>query len=326
MNIKNIIKASILLVAIAFVSSCAKEVDESSEDVQKRILEAYMNENYPDIEPTESGIYIIDSVPGTGIYPIETSYVRVDYVVTYLDGTYSSYNSEDIAKQLGTYTEAGFYDPVIWSLENSSEGIVEILTQTKTGGRIKAIIPASLDGEESSTSVLSGTGANKIYDITLYEVFSDIDAKMLSELDAYARQSYPEAMTVEKGLYMQTLTANPTDTVADNNKVYVKYVGRYLDGRVFDTNVQDTAKKYGLYSAQNDYDYLDYKHYENIDDAINNNSLVQGFTIALWYMNYGEHAYTFFYYDLGYGESNSGNIPAYTPLFFEIWTHKTDDE
>ncbi len=324
MNIKDILKASVLSFALLSLGSCAEEIDESSESVQKRVLEAYMNENYPGLEPTASGIYIIDSVAGTGVCPTEESYVRVDYVITYLDGTYSSYNKEEIARQLGTYSESGYYDPEIWSMENATPGIQEILTKIRPGGRIKAIIPAVMNDEESGTSIDNGTGAPKIYDISLHEVFDDIDARALSELDAYAEMYYPEADTVEKGLYLQKLTDSPADSLESGKKVYVRYVGRYLNGRVFDTNVQDTAKKYDLHDKSSEYDFLEYTHKDNVDDAINDNSLVQGFTLALWHMNYNEHAYAFFYYDLGYGESNSGRIPAYTPLFFEIWTYKTE--
>ncbi len=326
MNIKDIIKLSVLFLTLTLLSSCAEEVDESSESVQKRILEAYMNENYPGIEPTASGLYIVDSVPGLGYFPTEEAFVKVDYVITYLDGSYSSYNREDIARQLGTYSITGYYKPVIWSLADLPEGLVEILTQTRTGGSIKAVIPASLLDEESGSAITSGTGATKIYDIKIHETFYDIEKYALAEIDAYAREYHPQATTTEKGFYIRYYQTNPTDTVANSANVYVKYIGRYLDGKIFDTNVKDTAKKYGIYNENNEYGFLKYKHNETLDDAINNNSLVQGFSIALWNMNYGEHAFSFFYYDLGYGESRSGNIPAYTPLTFEIWTQKTDDE
>ena len=42
-------------------------------------------------------------------------------------------------------------------------------------------------------------------------------------------------------------------------------------------------------------------------------------------MQYGEEAIVFFYSNLGYGESGSGTIPSYTPLFFELRAEEEEE-
>ncbi len=324
MNTKNIIHIIGLSILGLSVFSCAQEIDESPEEIQKRILEAYISQNYPDVEPSASGLYVVDSIPGTGDRPAEDTYVSVDYTITYLNGDYYDYTSDSIAKQLGTYTPTGYYRPVIWSMEDLAPGVQELLLQMKEGGSIKAIVPAVLLDEESGDEIYDSEGSIKIYEITLHDVIADIKAHQIAELQKYAKNLGIDSTSY--GFYFKKLEENPTDTVEGGKNAYVRYIGRYLDGRVFDTNVADTAKKYRIYDSSNKYAALEYKHNEEEDLAISENSLVEGFTKALWRMNYSEHAITFFYYELGYGTKKSGKIPGYTPLFFEIWTQKESDE
>ena len=99
-----------------------------------------------------------------------------------------------------------------------------------------------------------------------------------------------------------------------------------MDGTVFDTNIEDTARKYRIYSSGNTYSALSFQFEAKEDDAIDENSFVQGFTKALWRIGYGGHAVTFFYSNLGYGDNGSGDIPAYVPLFFELWIEEYEED
>ena len=51
--------------------------------------------------------------------------------------------------------------------------------------------------------------------------------------------------TIAKNVYRQTLELGKKDTltVSDDTTVCVYYVGRFLDGFIFDTNIADTAEK-----------------------------------------------------------------------------------
>ncbi len=325
MNIEKFVKIISVFFITFSLSSCAQEVDETSDEIQNKILTAYINQHYPDAKPSASGLYIVDSIPGKGIKPTSEQYVKVDYTITYLDGSYVEYTTDSIAKQLGEYNITGYYKPVIWYMKNTSPGLVEILSQMKVGGYSKAIIPAVLLDQESGNEIYASDGSTKIYDITLHDVINDIDATQIDELEVFSKK-FNNVDSTKYGLYIKRLYENPTDSVKNGESIYVKYIGRYLDGRLFDTNIPDTAKKHRIYNRNKEYELLEYKHYDNLDEAIEKNSFVQGFTHTLWTMNYGEHAHSFFYYKLGYGAEGSGQIPGYIPLSFEIWTQKGKDE
>lgn len=315
----------ILLTAIAVTSvmSCAKETDESSESVQERILKAYVETHYPDARQSASGLYIVDSIPGTGRTPDESVYVLVDYIISYLDGTYNSYSGDSVARQLGTYSYSGYYHPRIWRVSDCTTGIIELLTGMREGGMVKAIIPAKLLDEESGSEIVQGDGSSKIYEIYLREVIDDAYEYQIQQLEDYAANHYRTDST-EYGFYFWK-TRYGLDTIDSGHEVNIRYIGKYLDGTVFDTNIEDTAKKYKIYSSSSEYDALEFTFYSGEAETLEENSFVQGFSKALWRMGYGDRAVTFFYSNLGYGDLGNDNIPGYVPLFFELWIEEDED-
>ena len=55
-----------------------------SEELELR--DAYLNENYPNATPTESGLYFISEKKGSGKKPVAGQKVKVHYTGTFLDG------------------------------------------------------------------------------------------------------------------------------------------------------------------------------------------------------------------------------------------------
>ena len=319
-------KILLTAIAVASVMSCAKETDESDESVQRRILEAYVETHYPDATQSASGLYLVDSIPGTGRTPDESDYVLVDYIISYLDGTYDSYSGDSLARQLGTYSYSGYYHPRIWRMSDCTSGIIELLTGMKEGGMVKAIIPATLLDEESGSEIVQGDGSSKIYELYLREVIDDAYTYQTSMLSEYGASSfYPPMDSTEYGFYFRKYL-NYRDTIDSGDKANVRYVGKFLDGTVFDTNIADTAKKHRIYSSDNEYAALSFTYNTSEDETINANTLVEGFTKALWRMGYRDHAITFFYSNLGYGDNGSGDIPGYVPLIFELWIEEPEED
>jgi FKBP-type peptidyl-prolyl cis-trans isomerase len=79
--------------------------------------------------------------------------------------------------------------------------------------------------------------------------------------------------------------------------VYLFYTGKYLDGRVFDSNV---AKK------------------DTLILPIGELWLIPGFDEGIQYMKVGGKAMLLIPSDLGYGSSGRGPIGGFTPLLFDV--------
>ena len=63
----------------------------------------------------------------------------------------------------------------------------------------------------------------------------------------------------------------------------------------------DTAKKYGIYDKSKDYSPLSVLHAEDLKQMMEDNSLVEGFCMAIKEMSFGDKAFTMFYSEYGYG-------------------------
>ncbi|MDD4491555.1 MAG: FKBP-type peptidyl-prolyl cis-trans isomerase, partial [Bacteroidales bacterium] len=93
------------------------------------------------------------------------------------------------------------------------------------------------------------------------------------------------------------------------------YVGKLLDGFVFDTNIEDTARKYNIYDATKKYAPLDLT--AHIETETGDGKVIRGMARSILKMKYGEKAITFFSSDYGYG-STEQSFGVYQPLFFYI--------
>ncbi len=113
-----------------------------------------------------------------------------------------------------------------------------------------------------------------------------------------------------------------TTSGSNDTTIYINYVGRLLNGNVFDTNVERVAQDNGLSGGTYEPVAIQWgdSYYElQMGDESSSSSVTQGFAMTLWRMHPFGKAIGIFYSNLGYGYSGSGSsIPAYSPLMFEI--------
>ncbi|MDR0296318.1 MAG: lipoprotein, partial [Prevotellaceae bacterium] len=69
--------------AILLLTSCAKEVNESADAVEQRLLDAYILMNYGNtLQPTASGLYFIPEEPQhSGISPTGDDFLYMRYTI-----------------------------------------------------------------------------------------------------------------------------------------------------------------------------------------------------------------------------------------------------
>ena len=130
------------------------------------------------------------------------------------------------------------------------------------------------------------------------------------------------------GFYYVSLDpGNQSGKFPSDTTIYINYIGRRLDGTVFDTSVADTAKVWklssGTYSPRqiNWFDEDNEEDYSSITmgESGNASDVIKGFSYALSKMHPFEKGICFFYSAYGYSYSGSGSaIPSYCPLSFEI--------
>ena len=330
-----------LLCGILFFS-CAKERSESNDSIQRRILEAYLDVNYPNknYEITQSGLVVLSHKEGKGNTPVNGKAAYIRYSVKSLDGNYEKTTIKNLAETLGVYSAAEYYGPVLAEIGYGkiSKGVHEAICMMKEGGSITVIVPPYLSSYDYSKGMYGGVSidetppstSNEIYEIELEHAITDIFKFQKDSLASFASINYPGLDSTVTGYYFKKLSGTVKDTIEKGTKANVWYVGKLLDGFVFDTNIADTAKKYGLYDASKTYDALsvDYEStYEDMssENDESGNGYVTGFARALKSMTYGDHAVTFFWSHMGYKDKESGSIPAYSMLFFDLYVEEEEE-
>ena len=293
-----------------------------------------MSINYPDLKPTGIGTYTIEDTPGTGpaVGSQEDSpFVYVNYTIRGLDGTISSTTSAKVAQMLGNYDETSYYGPEVWGRTGDalSAGLDDILSDMKVGGRRTSIIPGWLvtsqrydTPQEYIDNVSAGTPV--IYDLEVVEVFEDVSKWELDSLYRYVKRNYglEPKDTLKTGFFLKK-TGGPQEAVAfeGDTTIHINYIGRLLNGMVFDTNIKDTAIIHGIYSSSRTYEpqSIAWKKDDYTQIQMGSSDIIDGFSYALWKMKDKEKCSAIFYSPLGYSYSGSGSgIPSYSPLRFDI--------
>lgn len=327
--IKKIKKLAFYSLSLCALFSCAEESSEDSNDIQRRILDAYIAEYCPDAEQMESGLTYLERVDGTGAYKVEElNAVYVNYSTRSLSGEYTATNMEDLSKQLGTYSKASYYGPKLFNVGYGSTylGLEEILLGMKEGGKATAIIPPWLTATAYSPNESEAT-VNQIYSLEVINIIEDITKFQLDSMESYAKYHLNGLDSLSTGFYYK-LDGTPTkDTLANSDELKVRYVCRLLDGFVSGTNILDSAKVNGIYKSSDSYEALDITYDKDLDTFEENAGMVRGFCMALQKMNYGETATAMFVSDLGYGSTGKSPIGAFQPLVFTIYIEpKVEDE
>ncbi len=136
------------------------------------------------------------------------------------------------------------------------------------------------------------------------EALVKTDDKTISD---YLAKNNIKAIKTEKGVYVQTLQAGTGPVLDSNVFVKIKYTGKTLDGKIFDTNV-DSSKG-----------HMEPLKVNLTNDMSLGNGVIPGMTDALKTMQKGTKAKMFIPSGLAYGPRGAGaEIPANANLIFEV--------
>lgn len=319
----------LLLLAVVLAVSCAVDPESDSNYSYDRVMQAWIRVHYPGAQPYgESGAYILDMQRGNGPAVTDSAYIRAHYTKRTLDQAVTATNELELAKQLGEYSATSYYGGNTWRVGKGClpEGLEEVLKTMTAGTRATVALPLSASSHTRSLySAFSGTAEadNLLIEMTLDTVVTDIYAYQEQRMKEWFQAHYAVSDTALLHLYFKKLEekTEDTDTISDGVSVSVRYIGRLLNGQVFDTNIEDTAKFYRIHNSSSSYDALSISYYKADNEQLTeSNSVVTGFARAVSLMNYGETAVTLFNSELGYGESGSSpSIPEYEPLCFWLY-------
>ena len=330
------------IIAIALglaAAGCAKPVTTSTGEWSQEYLGMWMEQYHPGIQQQPSGIYILEDQPGTGaLWNAELPYTFATLTIRTLSGSVSSTTDETLSRQLGTWASGDYYGPRIQTTGDgySFAGVDAMLEGMRVGGKRTAVIPAWLlntTRQESRQAYMDActTSSSLIYTIGVEGQFEDLEQMEKDSLKNYVLHQLDNAVPVatygdkeQDGSFYFLSLGHPADAEerSETESLRLHYTGKLLNGQVFDTTNEKTAKDAGIWSADSEYasHSVTFASDWSSIQLDGSSSLIEGFKGALSLMKYpGEKAVALFTSSHGYTSSGSGNrIPGYSPLLFEF--------
>ena len=272
-------KTLIYIIAACCLFGCGKAVTTSTSEASKRFLDAWVHvqkQKHPDYlwKQTSLGSWIMEETEGRGATLTEFTdslYLRVNYTYFNLDGEITNTTSAKVSQQLGNYTENNYYGPQIWYANSIYAGLEELVKGMKRGGRRKAVIPGWLQTSERCNSLEEymaladdKIGNTQVYDVELVDFFEDVNNWELDSVNRYLGRNFPRRFGKDPlkakadssgahGFYYIRQEEPLENKELRDTTVYINYIGRLLNGTVFDTSIRDTAMYHGIYNSGRSY-------------------------------------------------------------------------
>lgn len=333
------VRILLLPLVLLLSGACAKDNSLSTGEKARLQLADWISLYLDDAQPQSSGIYLLEDTPGNGkAWSADSAYTYAEVTIRALDGSVSSTTEEHWARQLGTYASGNYYGPHFMQTGEgiSYAGVDAMLTGMKAGGSRSAIIPAwLLTSSRYSTQQeyinACSSSSHALYTIRLAGQSNDLVRTEADSLRSYVTRHYgaDKLSTTYTSddpdgsfYFISDSTAFVgTPYVTRDTTLTLNYTGRLLNGQVFDTTDERTAKDAGIYDSGKTYEpvsiYLS-STYSSI--TMDGSSVIGGFQGGLHLMRWkGQKAHVLFSSAHGYSSTGSGNtIPSYSPLLFEL--------
>lgn len=240
------------LLAALTLAGCNKDNSQELKEQEMQLLQQYLASNNITVDPTASGLYYIPIREGTGVSPELGTWVEVQYVGELIDGTVFSTSIEETAEKNGIHDEDFLYGPTRLQVGNIGlEGLNEGIQLMKVGGEAVLILPSEL-GLGGYTSGLVPAYSTLIYTIEVLVAFDDPEKHEQEKIWNYLKEgSFADVDSTETGLYYIRVSPGTGELFDDGDHVDVYYTGKFLDGRVFDSNLDEEAYTFSVPGSTN---------------------------------------------------------------------------
>lgn len=271
-------------------------------------LQEYIAANNITQQPSESGIYYIETKKGSGRSPVNDEYASVHFTVFLLgsDQLFTTYDrGEPLEFKFGSQFE--------------NRGFQEAVGMMKEGGKANAIVPSSLAFGANGAGGIVPPFSTLYYQIELVDVLTtaefdkkqaDIEAKKQAEQLKSEQQEEAKIQKFLKDNNIKPTTVLPGGLVyiekeagtgiqpVTGKKVKVHYTGKLLDGTVFDSSIERGTP---------------------IDIPIGQRAVIEGWDKGIPLMKEGGKATLIIPSKMGYGAQGAGNvIPPNATLIFDV--------
>ncbi|MDR0619602.1 MAG: FKBP-type peptidyl-prolyl cis-trans isomerase [Bacteroidales bacterium] len=126
----------------------------------------------------------------------------------------------------------------------------------------------------------------------------------------YLKEHKLNAVPAESGIYFIPVRKGSGAKLTHGQEVKVNYVGKMLDGRIFDGNWESELKKAGINTEGG--------RFNPITVNLGTGQVIPGFEEAIMLMQKGGRATVIMPSSLAYGPHGNQGIPPFSPLVFDL--------
>ena len=168
--------------------------------------------------------------------------------------------------------------------------------------KVEKVIPKGTLSDE----VFQRTVSTFVHDQT-----ENIKKQEPAKIKKYIDDNKLQTAKTDSGLYYVITKAGSGPNIAVNDTAVVKYTGRLLSGKIFDTNVKEDAIKGKLPQMEGN-------TFPPIRVPVGREGVIKGWDLGLPLLNKGAKATFVIPSNLAYGERGNQVIPPNSPLVFDI--------
>ena len=278
------------------MNGCIRDNSEELKENERRLLEQYLLDNGITQEPTASGLYFILLEDTVGIEPDVTDIVEFEYTGWLVDDKVFGTTYRSVAEEEDIYSSNIVYGPIRLILQDALKGLTEGFQLMEEGEKAMMILPSDLAYGGSTIGIISSY-STLIFTIHLQKVISDPYLHEQTLIKNFMDENGFTGQPTASGLYYFPSVEGEGDLIPSGSRVQVKYKGYFLDGRVFDSNIDSETP---------------------LSITIPGELIIEGWNQGIQMMKKGSKGTLIVPYDLAYGAMGSNNISPYMTLVFDM--------
>src|SRR6218665_1072159 len=300
---------------------------------------------------TKSGLRYAVTQPGKGENVKEGETAKVHYVGRLMNGKVFDTSVESVAKANDKFMEGRPYEPLTLTLgmHQVIPGWEEGVALMNKGSKMTLYIPSSLAYGPQQMGADIAPNSCLIFDMELVDVISpktpnplglaDVDpppkpqqhkmradsalrakgekdrviqlGKDIAVIENFLKENNKIAARTKSGLHYMITKSGKGENVKEGQTAKVHYVGRLMNGKVFDTSVESVAKA-------ND-KFMEGRPYEPLTLTLGMHQVIPGWEEGVALMNKGSKMTLYIPSSLAYGPQQMGaDIPPNSCLIFDM--------
>jgi peptidylprolyl isomerase len=264
------------------------------------LLAVFISRKPVTVQPSASGVYYMETLKGKGKVPEKDDFVQVHFTVSLLTGE-KIFSTRDMGKteefQFGSkYENAGFQEAV---------GMMS------KGGKAEALVPSGMAFGPTGAGDLIQPYTSLHYELEIVDIQTPAQHEANKKAEAQKMQS-EESRLLGKYLAESGISTKPQASgliyierqkgtgprAISGNKVQVHYIGKLLDGSIFDSS---------------------YDRGQPFEFTLGRKAVIDGWDEGIALMNESGKATLVIPSKLAYKDRGAGDrIPPYATLIFEV--------